>query len=275
VVDKISRMKLKVCFVGERAVGKSSLINRYMRNVFSHEYRGTLGAHLNIVKIQEAVTPDHLVEAEVALFDLMGERGLRDAFRDVLFWGTHGFVAVADVARPETIRSLPSWVRTVQAVAGEIPFRIVMNKVDMLRNGAVTPEDTAWLLSTFPGVPFSLTSARTGEGIENAIHGLIEVMIEVALARSTAKRATKIVGQKILMFAQRRGATGISNKELLTAIRGSDPNLVMEEVEDLHRLGFITMEVSGPGSFRIKVTQKGEEEIKESQHTERIVEVPT
>ena len=164
MVERISRMKLKICLVGERAVGKTSLLSRYVFNAFDDAYHGTLGSKMSLLSFKQIVAGEQFVEAEVALFDLMGERAIRDSFRDVLFWGAHGFLAVADVTRSATIRALPAWISAVHSVAGEIPFRILINKVDMAPQGAIDPSDTEWLLSAFPSVPYHLTSAKTSEG---------------------------------------------------------------------------------------------------------------
>ena len=267
-------MKLKICLVGERAVGKTSLLSRYVFNTFAEAYQGTLGSKMALLSFKQIVTGERLVEAEVALFDLMGERAIRDSFKDVLFWGAHGFLAVADMTRPMTIRALPAWIGTVRSVAGEIPFRILINKVDLAPRRAIDPEDTEYLLSAFPGVPHSLTSARTSEGVENAFDSLIEAIVDSILAKSRVRRETKVIGEKILGFAKRRGASGVSKKDLLMVFKAIDHNSLMKEVEDLHRLDLITLELSGPASFVIRLTEKGERELESFGGPERIVEEP-
>ena len=275
MVDKIRRMKLKICMVGERAVGKTSLLNRYVYNEFDEAYHGTLGSRMCLLTFKQVVAAEQLVEAEIALFDLMGERALRDAFRDVLFWGTHGFLAVADVTKAPTIRALPVWIRTVRAVAGEVPFRILINKADMAPQGAISPGDTAWLLSEFPSVPYHLTSAKNGAGVKKAFDSLIDDIVDGALSRSRNRRETKIVGNKILAFAKRRAPMGVSKRDLLMVFKDVDHNTLMREVEDLQQLGFVVLELMGPGSFVVKITAKGERELECVSGEERIVEEPT
>ncbi len=201
------------------------------------------------------------MDAEVALFDLMGEKGMRDAFREVMFWGTDGFLAVADITRTDTIRNLPGWIRTVESVAGDIPFCILLNKVDLSEDRALPPEETAWLLSELPGAPFYLTSAKNDTGVKMAFDLVIEAAVGTMLARSKVRRQTRIVGEKILAFAKRRGILGIGKNEILAAFKGVDHNLLMREVEDLRQLGLVMIEPSGPASFRLKITEKGEREL--------------
>jgi GTPase SAR1 family protein len=78
-------MKLKVVLVGDRAVGKTTLIQRYVFNAFSQAYQGTLGAKLHLLQFVKQIAAQEVVEADIGLFDLMGEHGARDHFRDALF----------------------------------------------------------------------------------------------------------------------------------------------------------------------------------------------
>lgn len=272
MVDRIERMKLKLCVVGDKAAGKTSLLNRYVFNSFSETYQRTLGSRLCLLTVQELVAGDQLVEAKVALFDLMGERGMRDSFKEIMFWGANGFLAVADITRPETIRSLPEWIRTVQSVAGDIPFRVLLNKVDLVPSGAIRPEDTAFLMSTLPGVALDLVSAKSGAGAGEAFDKIIGTAVGAGLEKSRLRRKTRIVGERILAFAKRRGLMGIGKREILASFPEVDPNILMREVEDLHQLGLVALELCGPASFRLKLTEKGERELETLQRTARVFE---
>ena len=253
-------MKLKLVVVGDRAVGKTSLMNRYVFDSFSDVYHGTLGSRLSLLSFSQVVSGEELVEAEVAMFDLMGERSVPDAFKDVMFWGTHGFLVVADVTRRETISSVPGWVETVQSVAGEVPHHVLLNKAD-LAGGKISAETTQWLLSQLPGVAYHLTSAKTAEGVQRAFESLIHSMVENSLSKSRQRRTTHLVGGRILEFAGRRGRIGVTNKELLASFNQLNVQSLMKEIEALRTLGYVTMEETGPAGFKIIITEKGGQEI--------------
>src|SRR2546426_3441667 len=145
MAGKIRKMKLKICVIGDRAVGKTSLIHRYVFNRFDEAYRGTLGSKLYLLAFSKHVSANEIVEAQIALFDLMGEHAPRDAFRDAMFWGAHGFLAVADLSRPPTLYQLTSWVEAVKYVAGGIPYSRLLNKADLPPRGAICPPGSKWL----------------------------------------------------------------------------------------------------------------------------------
>lgn len=273
MVDRITRTKLKVCIVGDRGVGKTSLLHRYVLDSFSPNYNATLGSNMRLARFEAVVGDDHLFETEVAFFDLMGETGVRDRFKQMMFWGTNGFLAVADMTRPDTIRSLADWIRSVQSVAGNVPFRIVINKVDLADGGRISPASTAALLDLFSGASYSLASAKTGEGIEIAFESLIDDMIGVTLEKSRSRRESRVIGLRILGMAERRGMIGVGKGEILVALKGVDHNLVMQEIDDLGRLGLIAFELSGPAAFRVRLTERGRSALETGFLDGRIIEV--
>ena len=251
-------------------MGKTSLLSRYGFSSFDPAYRGTLGANLRCRNVQEAVAGRRLVEAETAFFDLMGETAVRNRFKDIFFGDTHGFIAVAEVTRPATVDSLADWIRTVQGVAGDVPFRILVNKADRSANRAISPEATAALLDTFPRVPYRLTSAKTGAGADRAFDALTDAMVSAALERAKGRRPSRLVGDRILAFAERRGTLGIGMKEILSASKDIDGGTVRRQVDDLQTLGLVTVEQTGPASFRLRIPAKGERELDRLLAPERI-----
>jgi small GTP-binding protein len=255
----LRRMKLKICVVGERAVGKTSLLQRYVRNHFSPDYDGTLGAYLYPVDVEVKSESGEIVQAKVALFDLMGEHSIRETFRDAMFYGTHGVLAVCDIERPDTLYAVADWVRAVSLVTGGVPFHIAFNKVDRASNTVIGATETQWLREQFPLTPTTLTSALTGEGVEAAIGGIIERSVEEILAVGRRRQVKRLVRQKILAFVVRRGLAGVSKNDLLVNFKELDYGELMEEVENLARLDVLAREESGPNSFRIKATKRGQE----------------
>ena len=257
------KMKLKICLVGEPAVGKTSLINRYLYNTFDQVYRTTLGSKLHLMSFSKYVTTDDVVEAQVALFDLMGQHAAQDAFRDSMFWGAHGFMAVADVTRPQTLQELPQWVHSVRATAGEIPFVILLNKSDLVGRTAIGPRETAWLKETFADAPSAFTSAKSGEGVEYAFETLLDRVVGARLARERARQAMDRLGTTVLERAQKRGKIGVTTTELLVSMKGTDIKTLMAVVGNLEQLGYAVSEEIAPGRFRVLLTPPGEQALRD------------
>ncbi|HII39995.1 MAG TPA: GTP-binding protein [Thermoplasmata archaeon] len=271
---RLRRMKLKICVVGERAVGKTSLIERYAKNHFSSDYHGTLGAYLYPVEVEVKADDGDLVRAKVALFDLMGEHSIRETFRDAMFYGTHGVLAVADLERPDTLYAASEWVRAVSLVTGGVPFHIALNKVDRASTSVVGPKETQWLKEEFPLARKTLTSALTGEGVEEAFSGIIGKAVDSVVQRGNRRTVKRIVRQKILAFVVRRGAAGVSKQEFLTSFKELEHNELIEEIDNLVAIDVIIKEQSGPGTFRVKATERGREIAASTLWEELVVDEP-
>src|SRR5207244_12987904 len=197
----------KINVVGERAVAKTSRTQADVEARHNPEYKGTLGVHMHRVDVELPGDEEgDVIQANIAIFDQMGEHAIRENFRDALFYGTQGALAVCDIERPDTLHTLAEWIRAVSAVAGGVPFRIVFNKVDRARGSKIGPEDSAWLKDNFPGAPTSLTSAATGEGVEEAFAGIIGQAVDAMRAGERHRKVRKVPRQRILGFGDRREA---------------------------------------------------------------------
>ncbi len=264
---RIRRLKLKINLVGERAVGKTSLLQRYIRARLDPEYKGTLGVHMHRVEVEVPGDDDDLVLATVAIFDQMGEHAIRENFRDALFYGTQAALAVCDIERPETLYAVADWIRAVSVVTGGVPFRIVFNKVDRAKDFAIGPKEAAWLREQFPGAPTSITSAVTGEGVEETFAAIIGQAVDELLASEKNRRSRKALRHRILTFATRRESVGITKNELFAGMRDVKPEEIMEELDNLVRLDLLVQYDAGPktflqsssvpASFRYQVTPLG------------------
>jgi len=80
------RIKVKICLVGEYAVGKTSLIQRFVVDTFQDRYIPTIGT-----KITKAFIPlkqgNENVQVDMTIWDIMGEKGFRELLKDAYFDG--------------------------------------------------------------------------------------------------------------------------------------------------------------------------------------------
>ena len=75
------RLKLKICLRGEEAVGKTSLIRRFVVDVIDDRHIATLGAKVTKKEIQVKM-PDsgNPMRAILGAWDILGQWGLRSSF---------------------------------------------------------------------------------------------------------------------------------------------------------------------------------------------------
>jgi small GTP-binding protein len=154
----------KVCLVGVPAVGKTSLVRRYVQGVFSSDYLTTIGVKIDRTEVEvdgRAVT--------LIVWDVNGD----DTFtplRTSYIRGASGLLLVADGTRPATLDRAIDLHTTLQATLGPLPAVVALNKRDL---------DTDWALPASridrlraDGYTVVETSARRDEGVADAFHAL-------------------------------------------------------------------------------------------------------
>ena len=166
------RMKVKICLVGEGAVGKTCLIRRFIHDQFDDKYISTLGAKVSKKEITlRNPNGDGELEIDMTVWDIMGEKGFRELLKEAYFHGAQGILTVCDVTRKDTLLELPEWVNAVNKVAGAVPMTLLANKVDLVNQRAVTDDEIAKVAESYKAA-WIATSAKTGVNVESGFQKL-------------------------------------------------------------------------------------------------------
>ena len=173
-MPEAARIKTKICLVGDAAVGKTSMIRRFVQDDFDDRYITTLGAKVSKREI-EFPLPDrgHTIQMDMTVWDIMGEKGFRDLLKEAFFHGAKGVLAVCDLTRYSTLKELDDWVQGVFNVVGEIPVVYAINKIDLKDEVMILygDKEIGQAARAFDA-PFFYTSAKTGEGVETVFRRL-------------------------------------------------------------------------------------------------------
>ncbi|MDR4495993.1 MAG: GTP-binding protein [Nitrospirales bacterium] len=154
--------------LGGFAVGKTSLVRRFVSGIFSEKYLTTVG-----VKIDQRTVTAKGKELLLVLWDLYGDDDYQKV-RASYLQGSSGYILVIDGTRKETIDVAIRLHEFTTATLGPIPFVLLLNKYDLEDEWAVDLPmvsdlgQKACLVST--------VSAKTGEGVEAAFAALAEAM---------------------------------------------------------------------------------------------------
>jgi len=161
----------KICMLGATGVGKTSLVSRFVLSLFSDTYLTTIG-----VKVDKKILSVDGEEVTLMLWDIYGQ----DEFQTVrtsYLRGAAGYLLVADGTRPLTLDMARQLQAKASDVIGRAPFILVLNKADLSDQWHL--DDRAiWRLAE-DGWSVVRTSAKTGEGVEEAFAKLTKRMLEV------------------------------------------------------------------------------------------------
>jgi len=157
--------------LGAFAVGKTSLVKRYIESIYSDKYHTTVG-----VKVDKKSVIVREQEVNLLLWDIQGEDGVQK-LRPSYLRGAAGYVLVVDGTRRETLDTAYAIQQSAQATVGLVPFIVVINKIDLIEQWAL--DDVAISELTASGWTVYRTSAKTGEHVDEAFLTLAEKIMEV------------------------------------------------------------------------------------------------
>lgn len=162
----------KICMLGSFAVGKTSLVSRYVTSIFSDKYLSTVGVKID----KKPITVDGQ-DVTLVLWDLYGEDGFQTVQKSYLR-GASGYLLVVDGTRFDTFAAARDLQKRAASVIGSAPFILALNKSDLVSEWQV--DDRALMQVAEGGWPLIRTSAKTGLGVQEAFERLTRAMLETS-----------------------------------------------------------------------------------------------
>jgi len=159
-VVKVSK---KVCLLGDFAVGKTSLVRRFVYDRFDDKYISTIGVKVSR-KTVAVPRADEVVELTMMLWDLAGSEEF-SRVRASYLRGAAGAVLVCDLTRPETLSGLRSYVDALATVSPGAQLILAANKHDLDAQRQLEQVEIETVAASI-GAPHYLTSAKTGDAVE-------------------------------------------------------------------------------------------------------------
>ena len=158
----------KVCMIGSFAVGKTSLVQRFVHSIFSEKYQTTVGVKIDKKDLEVDCELIRLISWDIAVDDPFQELPMS------YLRGASGYFLVVDITRQQTLKKICTLRQDIKAHFGVVPSILALNKSDLADQYELDEEMLAALRSE--DVPIIETSAKTGQGAEQAFRTLVELM---------------------------------------------------------------------------------------------------
>jgi len=155
----------KVVLVGHFGVGKTSLVKRFVHQKFSEKYLTTIG-----VKIDKKEIEINGNQIKLMLWDIAGESAAIKVPKKYLA-GAHGVLYVFDMSRKETYQTIQNDLFEINKSLGDNACVILANKADLVDDTEIAE------IKNNLGVGFKITSAKTGDNVEEAFLELAREMM--------------------------------------------------------------------------------------------------
>jgi small GTP-binding protein len=164
----------KVCLLGDFAVGKSSLVRRFVYNLFDEQYVSTIGVRVSRKTVAVPVVPD-VAELTMMVWDLAGSEEFNRVSLSYLR-GAAGAVLVYDLTRPSTLEQLYTYVVNLHKISPQSKIVVAGNKADLV-DVAQLERAKAEKFAAEINAPLYLTSAKQGNEVDELFRHLGRLLV--------------------------------------------------------------------------------------------------
>lgn len=170
-----------IVLLGDSAVGKTSLVRRYVIDSYDDKYITTIGKKVTKKEIT-LNTEDGQAQINLMIWDIIGQKGYRQ-MQSTSFNHANGAILVSDLTRKETLESLQSyWIPLLLQSTGPIPMTIIGNKDDLTDQIQISMAELQDMAEKCQGFGVKnecfITSAKSGNNVETAFLHLADQVIK-------------------------------------------------------------------------------------------------
>ena len=171
--------KCQILIIGNSVVGKTSILTKYTTKTYNENYIATVGL--------DFFTKDEKIDDKtirVKIWDTAGQERYK-AITKCFFQRAQGIIIVFDVTNKKSFDDLKIWIDSIRSQSKltedleNMPIIIIGNKIDIPKR--VIDKETALNFSKEQNFDYYETSAKTGQGVDNAIKNLVKkVMVYIS-----------------------------------------------------------------------------------------------
>lgn len=174
----------KLLLTGDQAVGKSSLLSRYVDDVFEINIMGTAGLDLKRKTIE--------IKGESIKIYILDTAG-QDRFRSIAknqYNKTDGILIVYDITDKKSFEGVNMWINSINKVR-EIGTECLLigNKIDLEQSRVVSTKEGEELAKKY-GIPFIETSAKSSLNVKEAFVQIINTLYQKDLEKNSPHKGT-------------------------------------------------------------------------------------
>lgn len=151
--------------IGNSAVGKSCLMQRFLKNEFADEHEVTLGVEFGSLTLKMEDT-----QFKLQIWDTAGQESFRSITK-IFYKGAHAVLMCYDAANAESFKSLEYWYKEIKGnCETDVIVVLIATKCDKTEQRQVTYEEGLKFQKdkcSDIGMFFE-TSSKTGHNVEHA-----------------------------------------------------------------------------------------------------------
>ncbi|MFW9901189.1 MAG: Rab family GTPase [Candidatus Thorarchaeota archaeon] len=165
-------LSYKICIFGDKEVGKTTLVDRYMTNEFHENMQATLGASINIKYLD-------LENGKVTLqiWDFGGQKRFKFLISSYAR-GSAGAIFMFDITKYESLMALNDWLPEYGKSVRHIPMIMVGGKLDLEQQRDCKKDDVLEMMTAYNFYKYIECSSKTGENVKSVFEILLLKILE-------------------------------------------------------------------------------------------------
>eukprot|EP01135_Chromosphaera_perkinsii_P000145 Nk52_evm41s32 gene=Nk52_evmTU41s32 len=163
-----TQKQVKIICLGDSAVGKSKLVERFLMDNYQPQQLSTYALTL----FRHIATVDN-VDVTVDFWDTAGQERF-SSMHPSYYYNAHSCLLVFDTTRKITYKNLTQWLKELRQYRSDIPCIVVANKIDV--DYSVTQKSFNFAKKN--GLKFEFVSASDGTNVVKVFNDLIKMAVD-------------------------------------------------------------------------------------------------
>ncbi|MFX1323836.1 MAG: Rab family GTPase [Promethearchaeota archaeon] len=157
----------KVCIFGDKGVGKTTLVNRYLTNQFHENIQATLGAsiHVKYIELENGVIT-------LQVWDFGGHRRFKFLISSYA-QGSAGGIFMFDLTNYNSLIALNEWLPEFGKSVRYVPLIMVGGKLDLEQQRVCKKDEVLETMELYRFYKYIECSSKTGENVELVFRELL------------------------------------------------------------------------------------------------------
>jgi small GTP-binding protein len=174
------KYSFKISMIGDGGVGKTSLIKKYTQGTFETDYVKTIGAQFS--KYDKEINNDVI---KLIFWDIAGQDDF-NFLHPLFFQECKACIIVYSLEEKDlgkdSFMHIKNWLEELNKYCGDIPVILFANKVDLVKNDEISYNEIEEVVEKNKFLGYYLTSAKTGEGVNEAFDKIIQELYRKVLS---------------------------------------------------------------------------------------------